>query len=78
MRSVLSCLALAAATLLGASSALAQAFPAKPIKLVIAFPAGGPTAMAINSGGLASQLTPEFMLDEVRPRLQKIVQRIAV
>ncbi|RYF30659.1 MAG: tripartite tricarboxylate transporter substrate binding protein, partial [Comamonadaceae bacterium] len=24
-------------------AALAQAFPAKPIKLVIAFPAGGPT-----------------------------------
>lgn len=41
------------------------------------FPAGGPTAMAINSGGLASQLSPEFLMDEVRPRLQKIVQRIA-
>ncbi|HEY8359571.1 MAG TPA: tripartite tricarboxylate transporter substrate binding protein [Ramlibacter sp.] len=43
MRSVLSCLALAAATLLGASSALAQAFPNKPIKAIVPFAAGSAT-----------------------------------
>lgn len=43
MRSVLSCLALAAATLLGASPALAQAFPTKPIKAIVPFAAGSAT-----------------------------------
>lgn len=43
MRSVLTCLALAAATLLGASPALAQAFPTKPIKAIVPFAAGSAT-----------------------------------
>ncbi|MGV3571074.1 MAG: Bug family tripartite tricarboxylate transporter substrate binding protein [Ramlibacter sp.] len=43
MRSVLSCLALAAATLVGASSALAQAYPTKPIKAIVPFAAGSAT-----------------------------------
>ncbi|QJW83876.1 tripartite tricarboxylate transporter substrate binding protein [Ramlibacter terrae] len=43
MRSVLSCLALAAATLLGASSALARAFPTKPIKAIVPFAPGSAT-----------------------------------
>ena len=51
-------LALGAAVLPGA--ALAQAFPAKPIKLVIAFPAGGPTditmrQLADNAGKILGQ-----------------------
>ena len=41
---------LAAATLVGpALTARAQAFPAKPIKLIIAFPAGGPTDITMRS-----------------------------
>lgn len=43
MRSVLSCLALAAATLLGSTSALAQAFPSKPIKAIVPFAPGSAT-----------------------------------
>ena len=52
---------LAAATLAAASmGAQAQAFPAKPIKLVIAFPAGGPTditmrQLADNAGKILGQ-----------------------
>lgn len=42
------------------------------------FPAGGPTPMAINCGGLAAQLPPKFLLDKVRPRLQSILERITV
>ena len=41
---------LAAATVAAPSlSAFAQAFPAKPIKLIIAFPAGGPTDITMRS-----------------------------
>ena len=43
MRSVLTCLALAAATLLGSTSALAQAFPTKPIKAIVPFAPGSAT-----------------------------------
>jgi DNA-binding IclR family transcriptional regulator len=32
--------------------------------------------MAINCGGPAFQLPPEFLLDEVRPRLLDAVQRL--
>ena len=44
-RSLLRAATLAAACglLLSPLAALAQAFPSKPVKLVIAFPAGGPT-----------------------------------
>jgi tripartite-type tricarboxylate transporter receptor subunit TctC len=42
-RSLIGAAALAVAALAAPVSSLAQAFPAKPIKLVIAFPAGGPT-----------------------------------
>ncbi|MHA7602632.1 IclR family transcriptional regulator [Alicycliphilus sp. T452] len=40
-------------------------------------PAGGGAMLAINCGGPASQLTPEFFLDIVRPRLQDLVIRLA-
>ena len=41
---------LTAATLAAPSlSAFAQSFPAKPIKLVVAFPAGGPTDITMRS-----------------------------
>ncbi|MBC7605058.1 MAG: tripartite tricarboxylate transporter substrate binding protein [Ramlibacter sp.] len=40
---------LAAATLAAPSLAFAQSFPVKPIKLVIAFPAGGPTDITMRS-----------------------------
>jgi len=43
VRSVLTCLALAAATLLGSTSALAQAFPTKPIKAIVPFAPGSAT-----------------------------------
>ena len=42
-RSLLCAATLAACGLAFPLAALAQAFPSKPIKLVIAFPAGGPT-----------------------------------
>lgn len=42
-RSLLRAATLAACGLAAPLAVLAQAFPAKPIKLVIAFPAGGPT-----------------------------------
>ena len=43
---------LAAATVATPSlSAFAQAFPARPIKLIIAFPAGGPTDITMRSAG---------------------------
>jgi tripartite-type tricarboxylate transporter receptor subunit TctC len=42
-RSLLRAATLAACGLLSPLAAFAQAFPAKPIKLIIAFPAGGPT-----------------------------------
>ncbi len=40
---VLRSLALAAAVLLGAGAAFAQAFPAKPVNLMVPYPAGGPS-----------------------------------
>ena len=58
----LSLLALAAVAVLGTTAlpARAQAFPSKPIKLIIAFPAGGPTditmrALADNAGKVLGQ-----------------------
>ena len=60
-RSLLRCtVALATAALLAPLSALAQGFPQKPIKLIIAFPAGGPTditmrQLADNAGRILGQ-----------------------
>lgn len=43
MRTILSCIALAAATLLAAPAALAQAFPNKPIRAIVPFAPGSAT-----------------------------------
>lgn len=39
-------------------------------------PVSGNSAMAINCGGPSSSLSPEFLLDEVRPRLLELAQRL--
>ena len=60
-RSIIRCtVAFAAASLLAPLAAFAQGFPQKPIKLIIAFPAGGPTditmrQLADNAGKILGQ-----------------------
>lgn len=45
--------------------------------VAIAFrPTGSSTMMAMNCGGAASQLSPEFLLDSVRPRLLELASRL--
>ena len=60
---------LAAATLVGpALTARAQAFPAKPIKLIIAFPAGGPTDITMRSlADNASKILGQPVIVENKP-----------
>ena len=60
---------LAAATLAGpALTARAQAFPAKPIKLIIAFPAGGPTDITMRSlADNASKILGQPVIVENKP-----------
>ena len=62
-------LQLAAASLvLSAPGARAQAFPAKPIKLVIAFPAGGPTDITMRSlADNASRILGQPVIVENKP-----------
>ena len=60
---------LAAASIAAPSfSALAQAFPAKPIKLIIAFPAGGPTDITMRSlADNASKILGQPVIIENKP-----------
>src|SRR4051812_24637 len=59
----------AAATVAAPSlSAFAQSFPAKPIKLVIAFPAGGPTDITMRSlADNASKILGQPVVVENKP-----------
>ena len=58
--------ALAVPTLSGLSTA--QTFPAKPIKLVIAFPAGGPTDITMRSlADNASKILGQVVIVENKP-----------
>ena len=45
--------------------------------IAIAFrPGGGRSAMAINCGGPSFNLSPQFLLDEVRPQLLAVADRL--
>jgi DNA-binding IclR family transcriptional regulator len=45
--------------------------------IAIAFkPANGTSVLSLNCGGPAFNLSPEFLLDEVRPRLMEVVERL--
>ena len=53
--------ALAATAALGSSSALAQAYPAKPVRLIVGFTAGG--ASDIMGRAIAARLTEQMALE---------------
>ena len=58
-------LLVAAATLLGATTAHAQTYPAKPIRMILAFPPGGPTDIVarVLAQKLAEQLGQQVIVD---------------
>jgi len=54
MRSMIAAIALAAALGLLSGAALGQSYPAKPVRLIVGFPAGGPAGNpTIRRTGLA-------------------------
>ena len=63
--SLLRSLALSAALVLGAGAALAQAFPAKPVNLMVPYPAGGPSdAIArIFNNALVKEIGHQVLVD---------------
>lgn len=64
-RSFLKTLALGAAFALAGSAALAQAYPGRPVKLVVPFPAGSATDLAarVMAGALATHLGQSFVVE---------------
>jgi tripartite-type tricarboxylate transporter receptor subunit TctC len=67
-RSLLCAATLAACGLLSPLAAFAQAFPAKPIKLIIAFPAGGPTDITMRQlADNASKIIGQPVIIENKP-----------
>jgi tripartite-type tricarboxylate transporter receptor subunit TctC len=64
-RSFLKTLALGAAFALAGSAALAQAYPSRPVKLVVPFPAGSATDLAarVMAGALSASLGQSFVVE---------------